>query len=135
MTLYLRAQQQEVVRLTAQVSQLEEERDAFLKQFAAESEEEQEDTGAYKDGTYEGSAEGYGGQIKVAVTVDAGKLAAIDIVSADGEDAAYLAISKDIIADILEKQSAEVDIISGATLSSTGIKNAVAAAMEKMELK
>ena len=37
----------------------------------------------------------------------------------------------DIIDYIIDKQSSEVDTISGATFSSTGIKDAVAKALEK----
>ena len=51
--------------------------------------------------------------------------------SADGEDGSYLTMAKDIIPKILDAQSAEVDTISGATFSSTGIKNATKQALEK----
>ena len=40
-------------------------------------------------------------------------------------------MAKDIIPAIIEAQSAEVDTISGATFSSTGIKNASQEALEK----
>ena len=40
-------------------------------------------------------------------------------------------MAKDIIPAIIDAQSAEVDTISGATFSSTGIKNAVAQALEE----
>ena len=52
-------------------------------------------------------------------------------ISADGEDGSYLTMAKDIIPKILDVQSAEVDTISGATFSSTGIKNATKQALEK----
>ena len=42
-------------------------------------------------------------------------------------------MAEDIIPTILEAQSAEVDTISGATFSSTGIKEAVAQALEEAE--
>ena len=60
-----------------------------------------------------------------------GKITAVDIVSAEKEDGAYLSMAKDIIPKIIEAQSAEVDTISGATFSSTGIKNASQEALEK----
>ena len=47
-----------------------------------------------------------------------------------GEDEAYLSMAKDIVKTILDKQTTEVDTISGATYSSTGIKNAVGQALE-----
>lgn len=87
----------------------------------------------YLDGTYEGEAEGFGGMITVQVTVENGQMTDLSILSADGEDSAYLSNAKDIIPKILEAQSADVDTISGATFSSTGIKNATAEALEKAE--
>ena len=86
--------------------------------------------GTYKDGTYTGSSQGFGGEIKVKVTVSGKKISAIDIIEASGEDEAYLSMAKDIVKTILDKQTTEVDTISGATYSSTGIKNAVGQALE-----
>ena len=87
-------------------------------------------TGTYKDGTYTGSSQGFGGEIKVKVTVSGKKISAIDIIEASGEDEAYLSMAEDIVKTILDKQTTEVDTISGATYSSTGIKNAVGQALE-----
>lgn len=84
----------------------------------------------YKDGTWQGSAEGFGGMIDLDVIVASGQITEINITSADGEDGAYLTMAKDIISEIIDAQSSEVDTISGATFSSTGIKNAVAQALE-----
>ena len=55
----------------------------------------------------------------------------ISIVSAEKEDGAYLSMAEDIIPTIIDAQSADVDTISGATFSSTGIKNAVAQALKE----
>lgn len=116
---------------------------AKTSQNAAASEEAASDASAadtddttaspYLDGTYEGEAEGFGGMITVQVTVKNGQMTDLSILSADGEDSAYLSNAKDIIPKILEAQSADVDTISGATFSSTGIKNATAEALEKAE--
>ena len=86
---------------------------------------------SYKDGTYQGTATGFGGDITVEVTIADGKIADVEILSADKEDSAYLTMAKDIIPEIIDAQSADVDTISGATFSSTGIKNATAQALEK----
>lgn len=116
---------------------------AKTTQNAAASEEAASDASAadtddttaspYLDGTYEGEAEGFGGMITVQVTVENGQMTDLSILSADGEDSTYLSNAKDIIPKILEAQSADVDTISGATFSSTGIKNATAEALEKAE--
>lgn len=87
--------------------------------------------GNYTDGTYQGTATGFGGDITVEVTIADGKIADVEILSADKEDSAYLTMAKDIIPEIIDAQSADVDTISGATFSSTGIKNATAQALEK----
>ena len=42
-------------------------------------------------------------------------------------------MAKDKIEDIVDAQSADVDTISGATFSSTGIREAVTQALEKAE--
>ena len=84
---------------------------------------------AYKDGTYEGSATGYSGQMTVSVTVSCCKITEINIVDT-GDDEEYLIDAKDVIPQIIEKQSTEVDAVSGATHSSKGIINAVAKALE-----
>lgn len=89
--------------------------------------------GAYQDGNYEGTAVGFGGDITVGITIENGNIQEIEILSAKNEDTAYLEMAKDIIPTIIEAQSAEVDTISGATFSSTGIKEAAAAALEKAE--
>ena len=70
-------------------------------------------------------------QVAVEVTVKDGKIEAVEVTSAEKEDSAYLAMAEDIIPKIIEAQSAEVDTISGATFSSTGIKNAAEQALEQ----
>ena len=87
----------------------------------------------YKDGTYQGTATGFGGDITVEVTIADGKITDLTILSAEKEDSAYLTMAKDIIPEILDTQSADVDTISGATFSSTGILEAVNDALSKAE--
>lgn len=85
----------------------------------------------YKDGSYEGSAKGFGGNVVVKVTVKNDKIEKIDLVDASKEDGSYLASAKGVIKSILDKQSTDVDTVSGATFTSTGIINAVISALEK----
>ncbi len=85
----------------------------------------------YADGTYTGSAQGFGGTITVSVTISDGEITAITIVSASGETSSYLASAKKVISYILSAQSPNVDTVSGATYSSNGIINAVKAALNK----
>lgn len=104
---------------------------AKLKAQVTETQSAESDDSNYKDGTYQGEAEGFGGTVAVEVTIEKGKITAVEIVSAQKEDGAYLSMAKDIIPKIIEAQSADVDTISGATFSSTGIKNASQEALEK----
>lgn len=85
----------------------------------------------YKDGSYEGSAKGFGGNVVVKVTVKNDKIEKIDLVDASKEDGSYLASAKGVIKSILDKQSTDVNTVSGATFTSTGIINAVISALEK----
>lgn len=87
----------------------------------------------YKDGTYTGEAEGYGGTIQVEVTLTGDEITSINVVSAPGEDSAYLSQAESVIDSILSAQSTDVDTVSGATFSSTGILNAVDAALGNAE--
>ncbi len=87
----------------------------------------------YKDGTYTGEADGYGGTIQVEVTLASDEITSINVVSAPGEDSAYLSQAESVINSIISVQSTDVDTVSGATFSSTGILNAVDEALGKAE--
>ena len=87
--------------------------------------------GGYLDGTYTGSAQGFGGYITVSVTIAEGKITDISIVSAPGETPSYLASARSVISAMLSAQSPNVDAVSGATYSSTGIINAVKSALSQ----
>ena len=88
-------------------------------------------SGGYKDGTYTGSAQGFGGTIGVSLTISGGKITAVNVTSASGETASYLSSAKGVISKILSKQTPNVDTVSGATYSSNGILNAVKEALNK----
>ena len=87
----------------------------------------------YKDGTYTGDGQGVGGKIQVQITIADDTLTDIQVVSAEKEDSAYLSQGKAVIDRILEAQSTDVDTVSGATFSSTGILMAVEDALGKAE--
>ncbi len=85
----------------------------------------------YVPGTYEGSAQGFGGVIKVAVTVDENEITEIKVLSSTGEDAAYFSQAETLRDKILQKQTTDLDAVTGATLSSIGLLDAVDAALEQ----
>ncbi len=88
----------------------------------------------YKDGTYTGSAQGFGGQIKVQVTIKNGKISKIKVLSASGETESYFAKAKTVLDRIVAQQSTNVDVVSGATYSSNGLIKAVRNALSKAKV-
>ena len=115
----VRAKEDEIARLSAQVA------------GNGQSDSGNGCSTNYKDGTYTGEADGFGGTIQVEVKIEKSKIVEINVISAEKEDGAYLSMAKDIIPKIIDAQSADIDTISGATFSSTGIKNASEQALEK----
>ncbi len=85
------------------------------------------------DGTWEGSAKGYGGTVTMSVTIKDGYIDSVDIVDVSHEDEAWLKMCQDIPAAIKKAQSPQVDTISSATFTSTGMINAVKKAIQKEE--
>lgn len=85
----------------------------------------------YLDGVYTASADGFGGPITVQVTVAGDTITDITILSAEGETTSYFTRARYVISSILDSGSTEVDTVSGATYSSTGILNAVRLALAK----
>ena len=85
----------------------------------------------YVAGTYEGAGMGFGGEITVAVTVSATEITAIEVTNHDGEDPAYYDLAVSVTDAVLKKQKTDVDTVSGATFSSTGILEAISDAVGK----
>lgn len=84
----------------------------------------------FRDGVYNGTAEGYNGDLTVAVTIKKGKITKIVITETE-DDKAYLDKAKAVIKRIISTQSTKVDTVSGATFSSVGIIGAVEDALKK----
>ena len=81
------------------------------------------------DGTYEGSATGYSGDIAVSVTVSGGQVTEISVLN-ETETPQYFSRAESILDTIISGQSLNVDAVSGATFTSAGLVNAVAAALQ-----
>lgn len=103
------------------------------KKSTAAKETSDDSDNVYKNGTYEGSGTGYGGTITVQVTLQDDTITDVSVTSAPGEDSAYLAQGENVISSIISEQSTDVDTVSGATFSSTGILEAVNDALTKAE--
>lgn len=86
-------------------------------------------SGAYLDGTYTGTGQGFRGEITVEVTVVGGAIQDITVVS-QREDAQFFNRAQStVIQELLAAQSTDVTPVSGATFSSNGIIEAVANAL------
>ena len=83
-----------------------------------------------KDGTYQGSADGYSGTTTVSVTVSGGKVTKISVDS-ENDSEQFFSRAESVLDTIVEEQSLEVDAVSGATFSSAGLINAVSNALQK----
>lgn len=77
-----------------------------------------------KDGEYQASAEGYEGPITVKVIIKDGKIFSVDVIS-QNETPEYYELAKKILQSIVEKNTFNVDSISGATVTADAIKIAV----------
>lgn len=108
-----------------QESTSESESDSSLAEIAAV-----QDASAYKDGTYYGTGKGFAGTMKVKVDISGGKIASISIVSTKDGDS-YVKSASSLLDTIVEKQSTNVDTVSGATFSSRGIIAAVRSALSQ----
>ena len=130
-----RAAAGESARLQNQIDILTIERDDAIAIAAMQREADEAEAvrGRYPDGSWQGTGEGFGGPVSVEVVVDNGNITEIRILSAEFEDAAYLDMARSILPLMIEKQDPGVDAASGATMTSTGIKNAVAAALKAGE--
>jgi fumarate reductase flavoprotein subunit len=87
-------------------------------------------TGKYTDGVYNGSGEGKFGPIKVEVTVEKSKINAIKILEHSETPGLSDPIIEKIPQEIIKAQSTEVSVISGATVTSNGIIQAVQNALK-----
>lgn len=114
-----------VIGKSKQESTSESESDSSLAEIAAV-----QDASAYKDGTYYGTGKGFAGTMKVKVDISGGKIASISIVSTKDGDS-YVKSASSLLDTIVEKQSTNVDTVSGATFSSRGIIAAVRSALSQ----
>lgn len=87
----------------------------------------------YKDGVYEGAAEGFDGTVTVKVTIKKGKIKKITNTNTDTAEF-FNKAWKSIKAEVISRQSVSgIDTVSGATFSSNGILGAVSQALAKAQ--
>ena len=87
----------------------------------------------YKDGVYEGQAEGFDGPVTVKVTIKKGKIKKISNTNTDTPEF-FNKAWKTIKSNVISRQSTSgIDTVSGATFSSNGILGALSQALSKAD--
>ena len=86
---------------------------------------------SYTPGTYTGSAQGFGGEVKATVTVSESGIEAVELVGNDETPELGGAALEKLPAKFLEAQSSMVDAIAGCTITSDAAKAAVQQALDK----
>ncbi|MBU5483880.1 flavocytochrome c [Clostridium sp. MSJ-11] len=84
----------------------------------------------FKSGKYIGEAKGHNGNIKLEVEVDEEKIKDIKILEHKETKGLSDPALNDIPKEIIEKQSLAVDVISGATVTSNGVIEAITLALK-----
>lgn len=87
--------------------------------------------GKYKAGTYEGVGKGRNGEIKVSVTVSKDKIESVKITDQKETESIAKPALEQIPKAIEKANKANVDTVSGATMTSKGIMEAVNDALKK----
>ncbi len=93
-------------------------------------------SGGYTDGTYTGPvANAYYGQMQIQAVVSGGKLTGIRVLQYPNDRNTSIAINSQALPmlrnEVISAQSANVDIISGATLSSVAFIRSLGGALSK----
>lgn len=86
----------------------------------------------YKEGIYYGTAEGYSGDVSVAVVIQEHTIKAI-LITDTSDDESFFNRAMDVVKNVIKKQNTDVDTVSGATYSSKGLINAIKNALKQAE--
>lgn len=87
----------------------------------------------YKEGIYYGMAEGYSGDVSVAVVIQEKTIKAI-LITESSDDEAFFNRAMDVVKKVIQIQKTDdVDTVSGATYSSKGLLNAIKNALKQAE--
>ena len=84
-----------------------------------------------KEETFEGSAQGYGGTVTAKVTFKADKITAVEVKAPDETEGVGSRAAEELPEKIVAANSADVDVVAGATMTSKAIQSAVRQAVSK----
>lgn len=88
-------------------------------------------TGTYKDGVYEGTGTGFGGAINVAVTIEGGKIAKVEVLSHKETPNIGGVAMESYCTSVVETQGVEIDAVASASNTLKGFQAAVNDALSK----
>ena len=125
---------EEVVKVTPSEAPLKQVAATTTQDAVVETLVSEPEAKAYKDGTYYGSAEGFAGTMTVQVVIEDGKIKDI-VLTETKDDQSYVQRASSLLSLMVEKQSTQVDAVSGATYSSVGLINAVRNALGQAALE
>ena len=80
---------------------------------------------SYVDGTYEGEGDGFGGKVTVKITVEGGKITAAELTGDSETPTIGGAALEELQEQIIAANGADIDGVSGASLTSNGTRAAV----------
>jgi len=83
----------------------------------------------FKPGEYTHTVQGHNGEVTIKTTLDKNRVTAIEVLSHDESPSIGDAAMQTIARSIIDKQSFEVDTVSGATYSSVAVLQAVSLAV------
>ena len=89
-----------------------------------------EDNGGWADGKYLGSAESFGGKLEVEVTVSGGKITKVDVLAHSDTPGISDGAIKGVPERIVAANTVKVEAVSGATISSGAVMDAVENALQ-----
>lgn len=100
------------------------------KKAAEEKEEVQVPiNGKYKSGTYEGKATGYGGEVTATIVLSTNRIESITCIGEKETNGIGSVAITELPKEMISQQSVQVDAITGATVTSTAVKEAVTQAL------
>ena len=102
---------------------------------SAESTESNKATEAVEEALdyYTGVGEGYNGEITVKIGVLEGEIRKIKVIDHSEDYEWYVEAKKPIINGVIDAQSTDIDVVSGATYTSNGLLEAIENAIQKIE--
>ena len=89
----------------------------------------------YKAGTYEGSAEGHIGLIKVQIVTDEYEIKKINILEQQETPVLADIVYEKIPSKVIKANSTDVEVVAGATYTSNGLINAIGNGLDKAHIE